>query len=103
MFHQSGGCCDGSAPMCYLKGEVRVGGNDKSLCGIDGCPVYMDLDQFGYWNHREEGWPTVIDRIKPLVDVQAAIDARMPRLAPLVRAARRLGLDRLGDVLGHLG
>ena len=31
MFHQSGGCCDGSAPMCYPKGEFRVGGNDVHL------------------------------------------------------------------------
>ena len=53
MFHQSGGCCDGSAPMCYRKGEFRVGGNDKYLGEIGGCPVYMDLDQFGYWKHTQ--------------------------------------------------
>jgi uncharacterized protein (DUF779 family) len=53
MFHQSGGCCDGSAPMCYPKGEFRVGGNDVKLGQIGGCDVYMDADQFGYWKHTQ--------------------------------------------------
>ena len=53
MFHQSGGCCDGSAPMCYLAGEFRIGGNDTYLGEIGGCPVYMDSDQFGYWKHTQ--------------------------------------------------
>ena len=53
MFHQSGGCCDGSAPMCYPKGEFRVGGNDVKLGQIGGCDVYMDADQIGYWKHTQ--------------------------------------------------
>lgn len=53
MFHQSGGCCDGSAPMCYPAGEFRVGGNDVYLGEIGGCPVYMDADQFDYWKHTQ--------------------------------------------------
>ena len=53
MFHQSGGCCDGSAPMCFPAGEFRVGGNDQYLGEIGGCPVYMDLDQFAYWKHTQ--------------------------------------------------
>jgi uncharacterized protein len=53
MFHQSGGCCDGSAPMCYPAGEFRVGGNDRLLGEIGGAPVYMDLDQFAYWKHTQ--------------------------------------------------
>jgi uncharacterized protein (DUF779 family) len=53
MFHQSGGCCDGSAPMCYPKGEFRVGGNDVKLGQIGGCDVYMDADQFDYWKHTQ--------------------------------------------------
>ena len=53
MFHQSGGCCDGSAPMCFPAGEFRIGGNDQYLGEIGGCPVYMDLDQFGYWKHTQ--------------------------------------------------
>jgi uncharacterized protein (DUF779 family) len=53
MFHQSGGCCDGSAPMCYPRDEFRVGGNDVYLGHIGGCQVYMDRDQFAYWKHTQ--------------------------------------------------
>jgi uncharacterized protein len=53
MFHQSGGCCDGSAPMCYPQGEFKVGGNDVHLGTIGGCEVYMDADQFDYWKHTQ--------------------------------------------------
>jgi uncharacterized protein (DUF779 family) len=57
MFHQSGGCCDGSAPMCYLAGEFRVGGQDVLvgeviIDGID-APIrfWMSAPQFEYWKH----------------------------------------------------
>ena len=53
MFHQSGGCCDGSAPMCYPAGEFRVGGSDVHLGAIGGCPFYMAADQFDYWKHTQ--------------------------------------------------
>ena len=53
MFHQSGGCCDGSAPMCYPQGEFRIGGNDVKLGEIGGVPFYMDADQFDYWKHTQ--------------------------------------------------
>ena len=53
MFHQSGGCCDGSAPMCYPAGEFRVGVNDVQLGEIGGCPFFMDADQFDYWKHTQ--------------------------------------------------
>jgi len=53
MFHQSGGCCDGSSPMCYPAQEFRVGGNDVRLGEIGGCPVFMDADQFEYWKHTQ--------------------------------------------------
>ncbi|MSV92512.1 MAG: DUF779 domain-containing protein [Actinobacteria bacterium] len=57
MFHQSGGCCDGSSPMCYLAGEFRVGGSDVFLGNlvIDQIPepikVWISLPQFEYWKH----------------------------------------------------
>lgn len=51
MFHQSGGCCDGSAPMCYPLGEFRVGQQDVFLGTIEGCPVYISGPQFEYWQH----------------------------------------------------
>jgi uncharacterized protein (DUF779 family) len=53
LFHQSGGCCDGSSPMCYPLGEFRVGGQDVLLGTIAGCPVYIGAAQFEYWAHTE--------------------------------------------------
>jgi len=51
MFHQSGGCCDGSSPMCYPRGEFRVGQSDVKLGEIGGAPFYMSAAQYEYWNH----------------------------------------------------
>ncbi|MEM1125034.1 MAG: DUF779 domain-containing protein [Bacteroidota bacterium] len=53
MFHQSGGCCDGSQPMCYQQGEFRIGQADVKLGEIYGCPFYMARDQFEYWKHTQ--------------------------------------------------
>lgn len=53
MFHQSGGCCDGSSPMCFEKGEFIVGTGDVWLGEIHGCDFYMAKDQFEYWKHTE--------------------------------------------------
>jgi uncharacterized protein (DUF779 family) len=57
MFHQSGGCCDGSAPMCYPIGDFRVSASDVlmetiEVAGLpDPIPFYMSLEQFEYWRH----------------------------------------------------
>ncbi len=53
MFHQSGGCCDGSAPMCYPRGELLVGDGDRLLGELGGCPFYMSAAQFTYWKHTQ--------------------------------------------------
>lgn len=53
MFHQSGGCCDGSSPMCYPKGEFMVGSSDVWLGEVAGCDFYMAKDQFEFWRHTE--------------------------------------------------
>ncbi len=53
MFHQSGGCCDGSAPMCFEKGDFRLGTSDVYLGDLHGCPFYMARDQFEYWKHMQ--------------------------------------------------
>ncbi len=53
MFHQSGGCCDGSSPMCFTKGEFRVGANDVWLGQIYGCDFFMSASQFEYWKHTQ--------------------------------------------------
>ncbi len=51
MFHQSGGCCDGSAPMCFPLGEFITGEADIQLGEIGGCPFFMSRAQFDYWQH----------------------------------------------------
>ena len=51
MFHQSGGCCDGSAPMCFAKGDFLVGSRDVCLGEVEGCRFYMAADQFEYYRH----------------------------------------------------
>jgi uncharacterized protein (DUF779 family) len=54
MFHQSGGCCDGSAPMCFPRGEFRVGPQDVLLGHVAGdVPVWIGADQFEYWRHTQ--------------------------------------------------
>jgi uncharacterized protein (DUF779 family) len=53
MFHQSGGCCDGSSPMCYPRGEFLVGDQDVLLATIAGVPFYMSRSQFEYWKHTQ--------------------------------------------------
>jgi len=51
MFHQSGGCCDGSSPMCYPLGDFMLGSNDVKLGEIGAAPFYMSASQFAYWQH----------------------------------------------------
>jgi uncharacterized protein (DUF779 family) len=53
MFHQSGGCCDGSAPMCFQDGELQVGGSDRRLGEIGGCSFWMGTAQFEAWRHTQ--------------------------------------------------
>lgn len=53
MFHQSGGCCDGSAPMCFPNGSFKVGASDVFLGEIAGCPFYIARSQFEYWQHTQ--------------------------------------------------
>ena len=51
MFHQSGGCCDGSSPMCYAQGDFLVGDHDVLLGEIGGAPFYISGSQFEAWKH----------------------------------------------------
>lgn len=54
MFHQSGGCCDGSAPMCFPRGEFKVGAQDVLLGHVAGdAPVWIGAAQFEYWRHTQ--------------------------------------------------
>ena len=51
LFHQSGGCCDGSSPMCFPLGEFKIGSSDVLLGTVHGAPFYMSGPQFEYWQH----------------------------------------------------
>ncbi len=56
MFHQSGGCCDGSSPMCYPHGDLLTGDSDVHLGDLDvgaedPVEVWMSREQFAYWSH----------------------------------------------------
>jgi uncharacterized protein (DUF779 family) len=53
MFHQSGGCCDGSAPMCFALGDFKTGAQDILLGEIEGSPFYIGRAQFEYWRHTQ--------------------------------------------------
>ena len=53
LFHQSGGCCDGSSPMCYPLEEFRVGAQDIFLGRIADTPVYIGAAQFAHWAHTQ--------------------------------------------------
>lgn len=53
LFHQSGGCCDGSSPMCYAQGDFILGDRDVRLGEVAGAPVYMGADQFEVWRHTQ--------------------------------------------------
>ena len=60
LFHQSGGCCDGSSPMCYPRAEFMVGDNDVKLGEIGETPVYISASQFEAWKHTD----LIIDVVK---------------------------------------
>lgn len=53
LFHQSGGCCDGSSPMCYPADDYIVGDRDVKLGEIGGVPVYISESQFDVWKHTQ--------------------------------------------------
>ena len=84
----SGGCCDGSSPMCFPAGELRVGTNDVRIGEVTGCPFYVDAEQYERWNK-----PSFVLDVGPgtgsgmsleeLHDVHfTASDPRSPRFAP---------------------
>lgn len=53
LFHQSGGCCDGSSPMCYAQGDFRIGERDVKLGEIGGAPFYISASQYEAWKHTD--------------------------------------------------
>ena len=53
VFHQSGGCCDGSSPMCFPRSDFKIGQRDVYLGAIAGTPFYIGGEQFEYWKHTQ--------------------------------------------------
>ena len=53
MFFQSGGCCDGSAPLCFPAGDFNISETDVYLGNLNGAPFYMGMEQFEYWEHTQ--------------------------------------------------
>lgn len=53
VFNQSGGCCDGTAPMCYAKSDFYVPSRNIKMGEICGCEFFIDKDQFEYFRHSE--------------------------------------------------
>ncbi|RFB75668.1 DUF779 domain-containing protein [Methylovirgula sp. 4M-Z18] len=53
LFHQSGGCCDGSSPMCYPRGDFIVGDHDVLLGEIGETPVFISASQYEAWKHTD--------------------------------------------------
>lgn len=62
LFHQSGGCCDGSSPMCYPRGEFIIGDQDVLLGTIGDTPVYIGASQFEAWKHTDLILDVVVGR-----------------------------------------
>ena len=53
LFHQSGGCCDGSSPMCYPASEFLIGDRDVKMGEIGGMPFYISASQYEAWKHTD--------------------------------------------------
>lgn len=53
LFHQSGGCCDGSQPMCFEVGDFKIGSSDVCLGKVSECEFWMSRDQYEYWKHTQ--------------------------------------------------
>lgn len=95
MFHQSGGCCDGSQPMCFEEGEFKTGNADVKLGTIAGCGFYMAKDQFAYWEHTQLTIDVVPGRgssfsleiplgIRFIVHSRVFTDAELTQLEPVL-------------------
>ena len=93
MFHQSGGCCDGSSPMCFAEGDFRLGRSDVKLGEVHGVPFYMAKDQFTYWQHTQLTVDVTAGRgasfsieiplgLRFLIDSRLYTDAETADLAP---------------------
>ncbi len=92
MFHQSGGCCDGSQPMCYPADEFKVGTSDIKLGTIHDCPFYIARDQYEYWQYMQ----LIID-VKP--GRGASFSLEIPLGVRFLTKSRMFEDDELSDVV----
>ena len=99
LFHQSGWCCDGSSPMCFPLGELRIGQDDVLLGEVGGVPFYMGGDQFRYWSHTHLTVDVVPGRgsgfsveapegVRFLIRSRLFTDAEVADLPPVERGGR---------------
>ncbi|WP_019644169.1 DUF779 domain-containing protein [Novispirillum itersonii] len=96
MFHQSGGCCDGSAPMCYALGDFITGDSDVLLGQIGGCPFYMGRAQFEYWRHTQLTIDVVPGR-GGMFSLEGADGLRFLTRSRVFTDAEAAALDAQGD------
>lgn len=104
IFHQSGGCCEGSAPMCLRLCDFHTGGSDVLLGTVEGCPVYVNGAQYEAW-----GKPRILIDVVPSSSDSFSLETQggvrfITRSQPLEEAAaaemeRRSALDTL-EALG---
>ncbi len=94
MFHQSGGCCDGSSPMCYRRGEFRVGASDILLGAVDGAEVWISGPQFAAWKHTQ----LILDVVPGRGGMFSLDNGRERRFLSRARAFSPDELAALGDV-----
>ena len=115
MFHQSGGCCDGSAPMCYPRGEFRVGASDVLLGHVAGdTPFWMSADQYAYWCHTHLTVDVVTGRgsgfsleapegVRFLIRSRLLTDEELARIAEEPPLPTGAGTDGTGEADGGPG
>jgi uncharacterized protein (DUF779 family) len=93
MIHQSGGCCDGSAPMCYPRAEFHIGQRDVLLGEIEECPVYIGGAQFELWKHTQ----LIIDVVPGR---GAGFSLESPKGVRLLTRSRVFTPDELANLAG---
>ena len=96
LFHQSGGCCDGSSPMCYPADDFRVGERDVKLGEIDGVPVYISESQFEAWKHTQ----LILDVVPGRGGMFSLDNGREQRFLTRSRVFNAGELAALGDAPG---
>ena len=93
LFHQSGGCCDGSSPMCYPSTEFRVGASDVKLGEVAGVSVYISGRQFEAWKHTQ----LILDVVPGRGGMFSLDNGREVRFHTRSRAFSADELEQLGE------